>query len=76
MYASKRSVEKAQDANAEKTRHYHTNLIRHRGMQKDHLQVTPDGKVIRHYKMDSRNARVMKALKAAQAEVVKESPAV
>ena len=62
------------------------NRIRHRGMRKSHVQVTPDGKVIQHYKMDERSARVMRMLKAAQqkaaerkaaeeAEKAKEAPA-
>ena len=69
MYASKRSVAKAQDLNAESSKNYRTNKIRHRGMQKDHIQITPDGKVIQHYKMDSRSAAFMKALKEAQTQV-------
>lgn len=70
MYASKRSVAKAQGTNTENVKNYHINKIRHRGMQKDHIQITPDGKVIQHYKMDSRSAAFMKSLKAAQAKAV------
>ena len=65
MYASKRSVAKAQGT---KDNSFKINKLRHRGMQKDHIQVTPDGKVIQHYKMDSRSAAVMKAFKKAQKE--------
>lgn len=66
MYASKRSVAKAQGtSNSSNAR---INVIRHRGMQKDHLQITPDGKVIQHYKMDTRSAQFMKELKKAQEE--------
>ena len=77
MYASKRSVAKAQGT---KDNSFKINKLRHRGMQKDHIQVTPDGKVIQHYKMDSRSAAVMKAFKKAQKEaaekeeVVEEKP--
>lgn len=68
MYASKRSVAKAQNLNAESIKNYWANKIRHRGMQKSHIQITPDGKVIQHYKMDSRSAAFMKVLKEAQAK--------
>ncbi len=70
MYASKRSVAKAQGDYDSKN--YWNNKIRHRGMQKDHLQITPDGKVIQHYKMDSRSASFMKAFKAVQAKAAEE----
>ena len=65
MYASKRSIKKANGSEMSKTV---INKLRHKGMQKDHIQVTPDGKVIQHYKMDSRSAVVMKAFKKAQKE--------
>jgi len=69
-YASKRSVAKAQGTdNSKNTR---MNAIRHRGMQKGHLQITPDGKVIQHYKMDSRSAKFMKMFKAAHAKAAEE----
>lgn len=42
-------------------------------MQKDHIQITPDGKVIQHYKMDTRSAAVMKAFKEAQVKVNEEA---
>ena len=71
-YASKRSVAKAQGWNAENSKNTQINKIRHRGMQKGHLQITPDGKVIQHYKMDSRSAKFMKVFKAAQAKAAKE----
>ena len=72
MYASKRSVAKAQGWNAETRKNSKMNRLRHRGMQKDHIQITPDGKVIQHYKMDSRSAAVMKEFKATQAKVANE----
>ena len=65
MYASKRSVAKAQGT---KDNSFKINKLRHRGMQKDHIQVTPDGKTIQHYRMDTRSAAVMKAFKKAQKE--------
>jgi len=68
MYASKRSVAKAQGLSADKSKNNNINKIRHRGMQKDHIQTAPDGKVIQHYKTDSRSAQVMKMFKAAQAK--------
>lgn len=69
-YASKRLVAKAQGtSNSSNAR---INVIRHRGMQKGHLQITPDGKVIQHYKMDSRSAKFMKMFKAAQAKAAEE----
>ena len=72
MYASKRSIKKANGSEMSKTV---INKLRHKGMQKDHIQVTPDGKMIQHYKMDSRSAAVMKAFKKAQKEeVTEESP--
>lgn len=72
MYASKRSVAKAQGLSADKSKNNNINKIRHRGMQKDHIQVAPDGKIIQHYKMDSRSAQVMKMFKAAQAKAAEE----
>ena len=74
MYASKRSVAKAQGLSADKSKNYNINKFRHRGMQKDCIQVTPDGKVIQHYKMDSRSAQVMKMFKAAQAKAAETAP--
>ena len=71
-YASKRSVAKAQGLDAEKSKNTQINKIRHRGMQKGHLQITPDGKVIQHYRMDSRSAKFMKIFKAAQAKAAEE----
>ena len=65
-YASKRSVAKAQGM--DNSKNVQINKIRHRGMQKGHLQITPDGKVIQHYKMDQRTAHFMKAFKKTQAE--------
>lgn len=67
MYASKKSVAKAQGSKGFSSTKI--NGLKHRGMQKDHIQVTPDGKMIQHYKMDSRSAAVMKAFKKAQKEV-------
>jgi len=68
MYASKRSVAKAQGLN-EKTRNDAAlNKYRHRGMQKAHIQITPDGKVIQHYVVDSRTAAFKKAMAKAVAE--------
>ena len=80
MYASKKSVTKAQGLNTTQSKNTKINTLRHRGMQKTHVQVTPDGKVIQHYKVDSRSAQVMKAFKQAQAEankteVTEEAPA-
>ena len=69
-YASKRSVAKAQGT--DNSKNAQINKIRHRGMQKGHLQITPDGKVIQHYKMDSRSAKFMKMFKAAQAKAAEE----
>jgi uncharacterized protein YdhG (YjbR/CyaY superfamily) len=71
MYASKRSVAKTQGT--KDSRSHRINKIRHRGMQKDHIQITPDGKVIQHYKMDTRSAAVMKAFKEAQVKVNEEA---
>ena len=70
MYATKKSIAKAQGTDNSKNT---TNKFRHRGMQKGHLQITPDGKVIQHYKMDSRSAAFMKAFKATQANAMKET---
>ena len=69
-YASKRSVAKAQGT--DNSKNTHMNAIRHRGMQRDHIQIAPNGKVIQHYKMDSRSARFMKMFKAAQAKAAEE----
>lgn len=66
MYASKKSVAKAQGSKGVSSTKL--NELKHRGMQKDHIQVTPDGKVIQHYRMDSRSASMMKAFKKAQKE--------
>lgn len=74
MYASKRSVAKAQGLSNDKSKNYNINKFRHRGMQKDRIQITPDGKVIQHYKMDSRSAQVMKMFKAAQAKAAETAP--
>jgi len=63
MYASKRSINKAQGISNAYSK---INAYRHKGMRKAHLQITPDGKVIQHYKMDSRSAAVMRSLKEAQ----------
>jgi len=71
-YASKRSVAKAQGLNADQKRNTRINALRHRGMQKDHVQITPDGKKIVHYKMDSRSAQVMKEFKKLQAKTAEE----
>ena len=71
-YASKRSVAKAQGM--DNSKNIQINKIRHRGMQKGHLQITPDGKVIQHYKMDSRSAKFMKVFKAAQAKAAETAP--
>lgn len=71
-YASKRSVAKAQGWNAENSKNTQINKIRHRGMQKGHIQITPDGKVIQHYRMDSRSVKFMKIFKAAQAKAAEE----
>lgn len=68
MYANKKSVAKAQGAGS--TNQNKMNELRHKGMQKGHIQVTKDGKVIQHYRMDSRSAAFMKAFKKAQAEAV------
>ena len=73
-YTSKRSVAKAQGWNTENSKNTQINKIRHRGMQKGHLQITPDGKVIQHYKMDSRSAKFMKVFKAAQAKAAETAP--
>lgn len=51
------------------------NRMRHRGMRKSHVQVTPDGKVIQHYKMDERSARIMKMLKEAQKKAAEKKAA-
>lgn len=48
MFASKRTVARA---SGETSKNYWNNKMRHRGMQKDRIQITPDGKVIQHYKM-------------------------
>lgn len=69
-YASKRSVAKAQGT--DNSKNTQINKIRHRGMQKDHIQITPDDKVIQHYKMDSRSSKFMKIFKAAQAKAAEE----
>ena len=72
-FASRKSVAKAQGTdNSKNTR---MNAIRHRGMQKGHLQITPDGKVIQHYLMDSRSASFMKAFKEIQAKAAEEEAA-
>ena len=63
MYANKRSVNKAQGVTNAYSK---INAYRHKGMQKSHIQITPDGKVIQHYKMDTRSAAVMRSLKEAQ----------
>ena len=73
MYASKKSVAKAQGSKGVSSTK--VNKLKHRGMQKDHVQVTPDGKVIQHYKMDSRSAAVMKAFKKAQKEAAEKEAA-
>ncbi len=65
MYASKRSVNKAQGISNVNAK---INAFRHRGAQKTHIQITPDGKVIQHYKVDSRSAAAMRTLKEAQAQ--------
>jgi hypothetical protein len=72
MYANKRSVAKAQGAKGETKKNTMINKIRHRGAQHDHIQVTPDGKVIQHYKVDQRNAHVMKEFKELQAKAAEE----
>lgn len=72
MYVNKRSIARAQGISNNNAR---VNRLRHRGMQKDHIQITPDGKVIQHYKMDARSVKVLKAFKAAQAKVVSEEEA-
>ena len=69
-YASKKSIAKAQGVGYSKDSK--VNTIRHRGMQRDHVQVTPDGKVIQHYRMDPRSARFMKLFKEAQAKKAEE----
>lgn len=72
MYASYRTVSKAQGWDDKKRENARINKLRHRGMMKDHIQITPDGKVIQHYKMDSRSSAFMKAFKAAQAKAMTE----
>lgn len=72
-YASKRSVSKAQGT--DNSKNYRINKLRHRGMQKSYVQITPDGKVIQHYKVDTRSAAIMKAFKEAQAKVISEEEA-
>ena len=65
MYASYRTVSKAQGWDADRNEKTRRNKLSHRGMQKDHIQITPDGKVIQHYKMDSRTAEIRKAIRTA-----------
>ena len=67
-YASKRSVAKAQGLNEKTSNDARINRIRHRGMQKSHIQITPDGKVIQHYVMSSRDIAFKKAMAKAVAE--------
>lgn len=73
MYANKRTVEKAQNLNAKHRQDARRNRIIHRGMQKSHVQVLPDGKTIQHYKMDSRSAQVMRGFKKAQKKAAETS---
>ena len=65
MYASKRSVAKAQEWDAETRKNTRNNKLRHRGMQKDHIQITPDGKVIQHYKFSNQAIAWKKAFNEA-----------
>lgn len=68
MYASYRTVANAQGWDAEKKNASRRNRLAHKGMMKTHVQVTPDGKIIQHYKMDSRTAEFKKAIEKAYAE--------
>lgn len=72
MYASYRTVSKAQGWDDKTKENGATNRLRHRGMQKSHLQVTPDGKVIQHYRIDARTIQGKKLLNEALAMMAKE----
>jgi len=68
MYASQRSVNKNSEILNHRKDQAKRNAVIHKGMQKDHTQITPDGKVIQHYKMDSRTIAFRKAMTKAMAE--------
>ena len=68
MYASKRTVEKAQGLNEKNRNAARLNHFKNRGRQKSHIQITPDGKVIQHYVYGSRDTAFKKAMAQAMAE--------
>lgn len=68
MYASYRTVAKAQGWDIEKKNASRRNRLAHRGMMKSYVQVTPDGKTIQHYKLDSRTAEFKKAIEKVYAQ--------
>jgi len=72
MYASYRTVSKAQGWDDKKRENARINKLRHRGMQKDHIQITPDGKVIQHYKFSNQDIAFRKAFNEAYAKKVAE----
>ena len=62
MYASQRSVNKNSTIINDRKRKAEHNRLIHKGMMKDHIQITPDGKVIQHYKMNPQTAEIKKAI--------------
>ena len=68
MYASQRSVNKNSTIINDRKRKAERNRLVHRGMMKDHVQITPDGKVIQHYKMNPQATEIKKAIMAKLSE--------
>lgn len=73
MYASQRSVNKNSETMMRRREAARKNRLAHKGMSKDHIQITPDGKVIQHYKMDSRTTEIKKAITKAYEEAQKKN---
>jgi len=72
MYASYRTVSKAQGWDDKRRKQGARNAFRHKGMVKSHVQITPDGKVIQHYLMGINAQRALKQLNEALAMMAKE----
>lgn len=75
MYTSYRTVSRAQGWDDKTKENGAINKLRHRGMQKSHIQVTPDGKVIQHYRIDARTMQGKKLLKEALEKMEEERKA-
>ena len=73
MYASYRTVSKAQGWDDRRREQSAINRLRHRKMQKTHTQVTPDGKVIQHYRTDTREIVGKRLLQEALQKMAKEA---